>query len=403
MEIRKSKHSSSKEIRVLMDTQAFDMQTHGGISRCFVELMVHLPKDINVKLPIIESRNIYLREKGLVSGEDSYLKYCKGHPTPINRFFYKLTTNIRNGHFRDWDRMPRLSIFETERLLTKGDFDVFHPTYYDTYFLRKLGNKPFVLTVHDMISELYPSVYKFKDCQLYGKRKLIPLASHIIAVSEQTKQDIIKIFNVPSEKISVIYHGANQTPYNPSGPHNMYGRYILYVGERDMYKNFSKFVRDISPVLHRHSDLLVICTGKPFEETEKRLLHEQRVFNKFIYKFVESQQELLDLYHYAIVFVYPSEYEGFGIPILESYKAGCPVLLNRASCFPEIAGDAAIYFDFNSCGNSLQDQIEDILTWSSSKKDELISKQYQRLLRYSWNKSAQELASIYRKVALGVL
>jgi glycosyltransferase involved in cell wall biosynthesis len=183
----------------------------------------------------------------------------------------------------------------------------------------------------------------------------------------------------------------------------MYGRYILYVGERDMYKNFSKFVRDISPVLHRHSDLLVICTGKPFEETEKRLLHEQRVFNKFIYKFVESQQELLDLYHYAIVFVYPSEYEGFGIPILESYKAGCPVLLNRASCFPEIAGDAAIYFDFNSCGNSLQDQIEDILTWSSSKKDELISKQYQRLLRYSWNKSAQELASIYRKVALGVL
>ena len=131
------------------------MQTHGGISRCFAELITRMPEDISLCLPIVESQNVYLREKGLAPDRDYYMEFCNGHPTPVKRFWYKLSKNVKEGHWKQWDRMPRLSQIETEQRLAKGEFDVFHPTYYDTYFLSKIGNKPFVLTVHDMIAELY--------------------------------------------------------------------------------------------------------------------------------------------------------------------------------------------------------------------------------------------------------
>ena len=107
----------------------------------------------------------------------------------------------------------------------------------------------------------------------------------------------------------------------------------------------------------------------------------------------------MDLYHYAQAFVYPSEYEGFGLPILEAYKAECPVVLNQSSCFPEIAGNAAIYFAFDGSIQNLQKCLEDMLSWTPAQRRELIAAQNQRLSLYSWEKAARELADIYRKVA----
>jgi glycosyltransferase involved in cell wall biosynthesis len=227
------------------------------------------------------------------------------------------------------------------------------------------------------------------------------LASHIIAVSKQTKRDIVNLFGIAPERISVIYHGIDQIPYVPIPEANKYGRYILYVGGRNKYKNFSRFVRDITPVLNNHPDLLVVCTGKPFNHEELRMLQDIGFLNRYIQTFVESNLDLLNLYHHAQAFVYPSEYEGFGIPILEAYKAGCPVVLNQASCFPEIAGDAAIYFSFDGNGQSLQDSIEDLLVWTPVQRKQFIISQRQRLQLYSWEKAARELADIYRKVASG--
>ena len=383
-----------------MDSQAFDMQTHGGVSRCFSELIRYMPEDICLSLPILETKNIYLRELGIVSTRDYYMEYCHNHPTPLKRFWYKLTTNIKYGHWAQWDRMPMLNLFETEHQFAKREFDVFHPTFFNPYFINKIGKKPFVITVHDMIPELYSKKYQEEwNEQLRGKRELIPRASHIIAVSEQTKQDIVNLMGIVPEKISVIYHGIDKNPYEPSLGGNKNGNYVLYVGDRDLYKNFKRFVSEICPVLNNHPELSVICTGKPFSNDELRFFKSNGVYERFIHKFLESDNELMDLYHYAKAFVYPSEYEGFGLPILEAYKAKCPVVINQASCFPEIAGNAAIYFCFDGSGQSLQKCLEDMLSWTSAQREELIAAQTQRLSLYSWEKAARELADIYRKVA----
>lgn len=107
---------------------------------------------------------------------------------------------------------------------------------------------------------------------------------------------------------------------------------------------------------------------------------------------------MLSLYKYAKAFIYPSLYEGFGIPILEAYAMECPVLLAKESCFPEIAGDAALYFKLNSKENTLTPLLEDFAKMSSEEIDSLISKQNKQLQKYSWEKSARQLADVYKSV-----
>ena len=120
--------------------------------------------------------------------------------------------------------------------------------------------------------------------------------------------------------------------------------------------------------------------------------------NRFIHYWASTDKELYSLYHHAFCFVYPSEYEGFGIPILEAYRAGCPVLLNNASCFPEIAGDAAIYFDMNNVESNLSERLSYFYSMNDEEKSSLICKQNHRLNKYSWEESAKKLNKIYHSL-----
>ena len=125
---------------------------------------------------------------------------------------------------------------------------------------------------------------------------------------------------------------------------------------------------------------------------------EYGVKDRFVSCWVKNDNVLYSLYHNALCFVYPSEYEGFGIPILEAFQADCPVLLNNASCFPEIAGDAAFYFDMNSNDSNLAEQLERLLSMSSEEKTHLLSKQRKRLSKYSWEDSAKKMDDVYQSV-----
>lgn len=378
--------------RVLYDHQIFTQQRYGGISRCFVELYKHMPDSCKATIAVRETENVYARELDGVKpiGYDFNHFICNHH------FWGK-------GHLHLWyDKLRRVKYYPDYNrnyllyLLRKGDFDVFHPTYFDDYFLPYLNGKPFVLTIHDMIPELYPQYFARDDFQIVMKRKLAPLASAIIAVSENTKKDIVRLLNIPEEKIHVIYHGSS-FPSEGSTKKYLFP-YLLYVGQRGLYKNFLPFIKDILPILESHKDLHVVCTGSPFNKDEQETLKELGLAERVHAALVKSDKEMFSLYHHALCFVYPSEYEGFGIPILEAYQAGCPVLLNHVSCFPEIAREAAFYFDLNSGKSNICEQLERIIRMSSEERRVLLYKQKMRLEVFSWKKSAEQLAAVYQSI-----
>lgn len=376
-------------VKIIYDHQIFSLQKYGGISRCFVELHKHMPDSCKATIAVRETENVYARELEEVKpiGYDYDHFICNHH-------------FLGKGHLHLWyDKLRRVKYYPDYNknfllyLLQKSDFDVFHPTYFDDYFLSYLNEKPFVLTIHDMIPELYPQYFGKDDFQIVKKKKLAPLASAIIAVSENTKKDIIRILNIPEEKIHVIYHGSSFPMERGNAKYSF--PYILFVGERGLYKNFVPFVRSMELVMKKYKDLHVVCTGRPFNQEEIAFLQENGVEDRFQHCMVKTDEELYSLYHHALGFVYPSEYEGFGIPILEAYQADCPVILNRASCFPEIAGDAALYF---SSEEELTAQIERLLSISIEDRNALLVKQKKRLSRYSWEKSARQMAEIYQSL-----
>lgn len=381
-------------MKVLYDLQAFDMQTHGGVSRCFAELYSHRPAFVDAHISVKETDNVYLQELGFPPKGTLYKNFLCDKDTKLKHFLFKLKYNIQYGKFSRLDKRPLINLFETESVLKKGDFDIFHPTFFDDYFLPFLGKKPFVITVHDMI----PEIFSIDKHQVEQKLAIIPKATHIVAVSERTKQDLVRIMHVPEEKVSVIYHGSDEEPYTPSTTAPIAEEYILFVGTRYEYKNFKAFCKSCVGILKRHPQLNIVCTGVPFSPEEIQFFESLGIKERMVHKFVQTSQELLDLYHYAFTFVYPSKYEGFGIPILEAYKADCPVMLNRASCFPEIAGDAAVFFDLNSEKSDFEEQFETLYRLTGDEREELIQRQRERMKLYSWSKSAAQLADVYKDV-----
>lgn len=381
-------------MKVLYDPQAFDMQTHGGVSRCFAELYAHRPAFVDASISIKETNNVYLKDLGFPEAGDVYKHFLCAKDTKLKHFLFKLTYNLKYGKFSRWDKRPLINQYETESVIKKGDFDIFHSTFFDDYFLPFLGKKPFVITVHDMI----PEIFSMDHSQAKQKLAVIPKAAHIIAVSGQTKKDLVRIMNVPEEKVSVVYHGADEESYIPSSTAPFAEEYILYVGTRYEYKNFKAFCKSCVGILKRHPQLKIVCTGVPFSPEEIQLFESLGIKDRMVHRFVQTRQELFDLYHYAITFVYPSKYEGFGIPILEAYKADCPVMLNRASCFPEIAGDAAVFFDLNSEKSDFEEQFETLYRLTGDERGELIQRQRERMKLYSWSKSAAQLADVYKDV-----
>ncbi|MDR2498561.1 MAG: glycosyltransferase family 4 protein [Tannerellaceae bacterium] len=353
-------------MKILYDHQMFSFQRFGGITRYFCDLIANLPDDYEFILPIRYSENNHLQKIGI--NHDSIFPQL---PFRIKRQYYYRANNCLS-----------------KKAISQHDFDVFHPTYYDNYFLKRL-RKPFVLTVHDLTHEKFNSSFLFYDRTAAQKIQLLQQAAHIIAVSHNTKNDIVDLCNIAPDKVSVVHHGYQQiqTP----AP-QLFSNYILYVGERRGYKNFLPFLRAISPLLRAKPELKLVCTGRPFDKQEAAAFAGMRVERQIVQIFA-SDAELASLYRHARLFAYPSLYEGFGIPILESFHNNCPVALSRASCFPEIAAEAALYFDPLEA-DSICECIGKILD-NDSLANELRSKGQERLKLFSINKMVRETCRVY--------
>jgi glycosyltransferase involved in cell wall biosynthesis len=380
-------------MRILFDHQTFQFQKFGGVSRYYAELIHCLSKKHNIEIAIKYSDNQYLKEKKLVPIKplvNHREDFMKGIEFIGKGRVFNLLKAMNPSRYYDCNLVNREFSID---LLKKQNFDIFHPTYYDNYFLEYLGNKPFVLTIHDMVHELYPEMIIDPEL-IKSKAELAEKASHIIAVSENTKKDIIEILGIPETKISVIYHANSLNKEIVDSCHPAKA-YLLYIGARSFYKNFMFFSYAIEPLLKANPQLFIICTGEGFDDTEIKCLQRLKIFNQFISRNV-NDTEMTYLYKNAIGFVFPSYYEGFGIPILEAFTMECPVILSNSSCFKEIAGDAAVYFNPKN-RLSIRTEIERIIS-DVTLRQSLIKKGLERISHFSWERSAEATINIYLKL-----
>lgn len=240
---------------------------------------------------------------------------------------------------------------------------------------------------------------KKKPNKLSNKKKeIISKASRIIAISKNTKKDLVELLHIDQQKIDVIYHGTSMQRFENKITMQLPEKYILFVGSRYSYKNFNRFIEAFSLLAQKDSKLYLICTGNKFSQGEEDKLSKLHIKNKTL-QINASDKELSELYTRASLFVFPSLYEGFGIPILEAYACHCPIAISNTSCFPEIAGDAAIYFDPYSV-KDIANTIEAII-YNPQKANELIQKGIKRLELYSWEKTVVETEETYKKAIQG--
>jgi len=369
--------------KIILDTQIFSTQKFGGISRYFIELYSRISHSNTAEIifPILYSDNLYYKES--VFFDSSFQRK--------NWLLISLSWIFRPFLPRKLERKSRL---DTIRLLKGQQFDLFIPTYYDPYFLEYIGNKPFVLTVHDMIHELYP-MYFLNDAETVNNKKvLIEKATKIIAISQNTKRDLISIYpNIDPGKIEVVYLGHTKNPEHTikvDVPDN----YILFVGQRGLYKNFYFFLNAALQVLNEKPEIVILCAGgDPFTIDELNHIYSIGLKGRVLHRnFIDA--ELTSFYKNALCFVFPSEYEGFGIPVLEAMAAGCPTLLTNHSSFPEVAGDAAIFFELNN-NIDLSRQLISLLDNAELRRKH-IDQGILQAAKFTWEKTLQQTLKVYQ-------
>lgn len=360
-------------MRILFDHQIFMLQKYGGISRYFANLNASLnnTSGVSSELALLYTHNYFVKER-------AYLSQTAGG------FLLKKERKLNK-----WNKRY------SELKISKNEFDVFHPTYYDPYFLDKI-KKPFVVTVHDMIHEMYPEYFPFDEHTAHFKRRLFEKADHLIAISESTKKDLQLIYNIKGDKISVIHHGYQISNDEENAFEPPLSDYILFVGDRTKYKNFNKFIDAIVPLMNRNPDIGLICAGGGvFQIVEQELLLRKKISN--VMQISANDEELKILYRKALVFVYPSLAEGFGLPILEAFANACPTIVSDISPFREIAGLACAYFNPNDV-EDMSNQIEKVI-YSSEAGHQLRNAGGIQLKQFSLGECVEKTIKVYQSLS----
>ena len=405
-------------MRIAFDHQAFCLQKTGGISRYYCRLAEQLEQtkladDVGIFAPLY--RNQYLRElpNRLVHGYS-----VNDYPAKTAGLLVKA-----NG----WLAKPQIKGWKP---------DLVHETYFSQNSSAPKAC-PVVLTVFDMIPELEAIASQEKlgttidqTAELASaKRVAVQRADHIICISEHTRGDLLKLYQVSEKKVSVVYLGceaANEqsaadnstlnarsdiksteaisidTSTNTSTKHDtsrsIQSRpYLLYVGLREGYKNFEQLLRAIAQAPALLAEFEVLAFGGGALTTA-----EQQIISTLGFKPTQVRQQegndtaLNEAYQNAAAFVYPSAYEGFGLPPLEAMARNCPVISSNTSSMPEVIGSAGEYFDPQSI-DSISHAIEAVV-FSKDRTQELIKLGRERVKRFTWQSCAQETRAIYQAV-----
>jgi len=365
-------------MRIVFDHQVFGWQEYGGVSRYIYELARALTSDHDSDVHVVSPLYVNQYLKQSTDG----LKVW-GLPIPRIPKTVKIT-HLANSLLA-WPLVKHLVP------------DLIHETYYAESPLAP-KNVKVVLTVHDMIHERFPDSFAPTDPTHREKKAAVARADHVICVSRQTQRDLIELFRVDPAKTSVVYHGVTLTTKAPEACAATEGRpYLLYVGRRDGYKNFDGLLRaTASSSRLRESQRIVCFGGGALTAREKARARELGISDDGLCQVSGTDAILLGLYRHARVFVYPSMYEGFGIPPLEAMHCDCPVACSNRSSIPEVVGDASAQFDPADV-NEMRTVLEDLVE-NEPRRLSLIRSGRERVKMFTWKRCALETLGIYERV-----
>lgn len=352
----------------------FSLQKYGGITKYFCKLIKNLPTGDTYFLSLLFSNNQHLKDD---------FSFFKKIYLPISTKPTRIGGRLRRTNYD-------LNGWYSQKIMRSTDYDILHPTFFNPYFIN-FNKKPYIITVHDLIVYKYKELCKDKTIR-DNMAECIKNARRIISISQKTKDDLIEILNIHPDKIDVVHHGFNK-PLKTTRE-NPHGRYILYVAARLGYKNFITLARAFRQLLAYDQDLKLICAGHPFTDQEINELTKMQIIKNTIAMGVD-EKNLNQLYAHALAFVYPSKYEGFGMPVLEAFANECPVCLSNSGSLPEVAGDAGIYFNPDDPDSLLEAIKKTIYDPVFSKK--MVQAGNERLNNFSWGKCAEQTTQSYEK------
>jgi mannosyltransferase len=350
-------------MKVVFDNIIFSLQKSGGISVYWFELISRFLKEYTNDCTFIEAfggtQNLF--RKGFLIPADVITKDTTFLPVQLARY---------------------LPVFAPS-----SEPAIFHSGYYRVPFAPRSKFKQ-VLTVHDFTYEKFTTGLK-KEIHSLQKKLAINNADIIICVSESTRQDLLVYYpQCKNKDIRVIYNGvshdykplSNQLQTNDQRP------YILFVGSRAAYKNFNLTVDLLSGL----PDYDLVLTGNPLNSSEKALLETKLRGRYKIYPEI-TNQKLNSLYNSAFCLLYPSMFEGFGIPVLEAMRAGCPVIALNNSSLPEVCGSAGLLLEKPDLKSLIS-----ALNYIRLNRSDIIKAGFKQAELFSWDKCFQEIIGVYR-------
>lgn len=350
---------------IIFDNIVFALQKVGGISNVWQNLLEELTK-LKIQFNVIE------------------------YPGSDNNLFRKsLKINNKNliqHKFRLSGIIEQMLDVHVKGVNSKF---IFHSSYY------RICDNPLavnITTVHDFTYESgFSKIGLSEKIRIWLNHRAIKRSDHIVCISENTKRDLIRyIPQIDENKISVIYNGVSEDYYPVDDKIKDLSNSILFVGGRQDYKNF-KFAVNVAKSSNLH---LIIC-GNALSEKEKNLLDKTLGEDGFTFKLRPENKDLNKIYNSVKCLLYPSSYEGFGIPILEAQRAGCPVIALKISSIPEVMGDTGLMMknldekEAITLINNLND---------NNHRSKVISEGLENAARFSWKRMAEEYADLYDKL-----
>jgi glycosyltransferase involved in cell wall biosynthesis len=353
--------------------EVFTRQRVGGISRYFCELFIALAeRDACFAVHANPEENLMLRAAAATLGDR--------------------LRSFRGRRAMRLIRALRLDVSFAQRMSRESPSSVVvHHTYYPVVPIET--RRPVVTTIHDLCDERLGRGLAAKRRSMI-KRRAAERADLIIAVSQATKRDIVDYWDIPEQRIVVAHHGVRQFQ-GPFARSFINGPFLLYMGRRNGYKNFGNAVKAYLRA-GLHKEMALLCFGgDPFSAMETALLKQLGLAGRVIYS-SGGDAELHRAYSDAVALVYPSLFEGFGLPLLEAMICGCPVVCGNHTSLPEVGGDAVLYTDTGDI-EALASALKRV-AFDNALRSELAARGRCRAATFTWAASADAHLQAYGRL-----